>query len=241
MLRGGSLGALLASLFIAGCAITPNSDVNAFAQNSDVNSFEVFDRSLTSPEALVLPVVHDRQTRGPSCGAHALASIVNYWRGEGVLSGDALFHETPPTAPAGYSMSELLTLARGAGLTASAVRLPEAAIIRELENGRPVLVPVRLPSVYVQQRTLPGADVPVVDIARNTLIYRAARVSELTRLAMVDHYLVVVGYHENTFVVVEPVAGYRTIRASKLERFREAFDNAAIVFSAPTRARSARS
>ena len=130
-------------------------------------------------------------------------------------------------------MAELLTLAQTNGLRASAVRLPRAAILRELENGRPVLIPVRLPSIYVQQRALPGGDLPLVGLARNTLIYRAGRVSEWTRLAMVDHYLLVVGYEDERFVVVEPVMGYRTISFEKLERYREAFGDAAIVVSAP--------
>ncbi|MGE3250864.1 MAG: hypothetical protein AB7J28_05200 [Hyphomonadaceae bacterium] len=232
----GSAVALVAALLASGCAVTPNADVNAFAGASGRNSFELFDRRVNAPGALVLPVVHDRQTSGPSCGAHALASVVNYWRGPETLVGDALYRDHPPSAPAGYSMAELVAFAREEGLLASAVRLPQDRIVAELESGRPVLVPVRLPSIYVQQRQLPGGDIPVVGFARNTLIYRAGRVQEWTRIAMVDHYLVVAGYEEGTFVVVEPVMGYRTISMDRLERYREHFNDAAIVFSGPPRA-----
>jgi hypothetical protein len=180
---------------------------------------------------LVLNVVHDRQTAGPSCGAHVLASVVNYWRGPGTIDGETLYHQTPPASPAGYSMAELIALAQGNGLLASPVRMPQDTIIRELERGRPVLVPVRLPSIYVQQRQLPGQEIPVVGLVRNSIIYRAGRVSELTELAMVDHYLLIVGYEDDKFVVVEPVMGYRTISFDKLERYREHFNDAAIVFS----------
>jgi hypothetical protein len=232
MRPGGILTALVFAVCAAGCAISPNSDLAAFAQRSGANSFEVFDRRLKSSQALVLPVVHDRQTEGPSCGAHAIASVVNYWSGAGTLSGQALYRESPPANAGGYSMAELVALARNHGLLASAVRLSEDAVIRELESGRPVLAPVRLPSVYVQQRTWPGGGIPVVGAARNTLINRAGRASEWTRLAMVDHYLLLAGYEEDTFVVVEPVMGYRTISSSKLARYRRAFGDAAIVFSA---------
>lgn len=225
--------ALLAALFVTGCAVHPTSDVTAFAENSGANSFEVFNRNVNAPQTLVLPVVHDRQTEGPACGAHALASVVNYWKGPGTLDGSALFRATPPQSPSGYSMAELLALAQSKGLLASAVRLDNAAIIHELESGRPVLVPVRLPSIYVQQQTLPGAGVPVVDVARGALVNRAARVSEWSHMALVNHYLLIVGYQPNMFVVVEPVYGYRTIRFNRLSRFREAFGDAAIVFSAP--------
>lgn len=229
--RFARLNLLLLALCAGGCALTPRSDVNAFAESTGSNSFEVFDRTLQSNEALVLPVVHDRQTSGPSCGAHALASVVNYWRGPGTMDGEALYRQTPPRSPSGYSMAELMTIAQANGLLASAVRLTDEQITQELERGRPVLVPVRLPSIYVQQRQLPGGDIPIVGFVRNTVIYRAGRVSELTNLAVVDHYLLVVGYEDDKFVVVEPVMGYRTISFNRLDRYREHFQNAAIVFS----------
>jgi hypothetical protein len=233
--RLARLNLLLLALCAGGCALTPTTDVNAFARSTGSNSFEVFDRTVQSNEALVLPVVHDRQTSGPSCGAHALASVVNYWRGPGTLTGEAIYHQTPPQSPSGYSMAELMTIARANGLMTSAVVLSDEQLTQELEHGRPVLVPVRLPSIYVQQRQLPGGDIPVVGFIRNSLIYRAGRVSEQTNLAVVDHYLLVVGYDHDLFVVVEPVMGYRTIGADKLNRYRTHFHNAALVFSGPPR------
>lgn len=230
MRRGASLAIILLSLSAAGCAVSPTSSISEFAENSGSNSFEVFDRALTSSSALVLDLQHDRQRSGPSCGAHVLASVVNYWR-PGTVTGDAIFSQTPPADGMGYSMTELLALARAQNLLASAVAMPREGLIRELEAGRPVLVPVRLPSIYVQQRALPGGDIPVVGLARNSLIYRAGRVSEFSNLAMVNHYLLVVGYDEDRFVVLEPVMGYRTISVTKLERYRAAFQDAAIVFS----------
>jgi hypothetical protein len=223
--------ALLSALCLAGCAVTPVPDVTAFAQQSADNSFEIFDRAM-SPDALVLSVAHDRQTDGASCGAHVLASVINYWRGPGTAAGDAIYRATPPADRAGYSVAELLSLARANGLLANGVRLDQQAIIRELESGRPVLAPVRLPSIYVQNRTFPGANAPYVGYAGSVLSYRVGRLSEFTGLEMVDHYLLIVGYDEERFVVVEPVMGYRTISHDKLARYRAAFDNAAVVFSA---------
>ena len=68
--------------------------------------------------------------------------------------------------------------------------------------------------------------------AGSVLSYRVGRLSEITGLEMVDHYLLVVGYDAERFVVVEPVMGYRTISRDKLGRYRAAFGNAAVVFSA---------
>lgn len=230
MRRCASAGVLALAFLSAGCAVTPVPDVSTFAEESANNSFEVFDRRMAA-NALVLPVVHDRQTNGASCGAHALASVINYWR-PGTAVGNDIYANTPPAQPAGYSIAELLTLAQANGLVASGVRLDNAAIIRELESGRPVLVAVRLPSIYVQNRTFPGANTPVVGYAGGFLSYRVGQVSEFTGLEMVDHYLLVVGYDEDRFVVVEPVMGYRTISQEKLDRYRRHFGNASIVFSA---------
>lgn len=230
MHRGASAAALAAACFLGACAVTPVPDVNTFAEDSANNSFEVFDRRMAG-NALVLPVVHDRQNDGPSCGAHALASVINYWRGPGTIAGDAIYTTTPPAQPAGYSIAEIMSLARANGLIASGVRLDDAAIVRELESGRPVLVAVRLPSIYVQNRTYPGANAPVLGFVGSVLSYRVGQVSQWTGLEMVDHYLLVVGYDEERWVVVEPVMGYRTISRDKLERYRRPFQDASIVFS----------
>lgn len=222
---------MLLALCVMGCAATPTPDISAFAARSANNSFEVFDRAVDS-DGLVLPVVHDRQTTPASCGAHALASIVNYWSTPGRVSGDALFAAAPPREAAqGYSLTELAAMARQQGLLANAARLAEADIVRELERGRPVLVPISAPAVYLEPRTLPGQNAPVVGFFRNLAVSRAARISEVTGAAMINHYVVVVGYQDDRFVVVEPVQGFRTISFERLARYREAFNNAALVFS----------
>ena len=223
---------LLLALCLAACATRPMSDVSAFAQQSDSNSFEPFEGTI-DPAALVLPVIHDRQLSGAACGAHVLASVVNYWRGAGTVTGLDIFTATPPAdLERGYSIAEVTALAGQRGLLASGVRLNLPNLIGELESGRPVLVPVRIPSIYVQDRTLPQTDARIVGLARGAVMDRVGRVSEMTNLALVDHYLLLVGYDRDRFVVVEPVMGYRTISFERLARYRRAFNDAAVVFSA---------
>lgn len=223
---------LLLALWLAGCATRPTTDVNAFAVRSANNSFEVFGRA-ADPSALVLPAVHDPQTSAASCGAHALASVINYWRGAGAASGERLFGSSPPADLVnGYSLAELLTIAQDKGLAANAVRLSQADLIAELERGRPVLIPIQAPAVYIGARALPVANVPVIGFARNIVVSRIARMAESSGMAMMSHYLIVAGYDQDSFVVVEPVRGYRTISFERLARYRRPFDDAALVFSA---------
>ena len=217
---------------VSACATTPSASPDAFAERSAANSFEFFDRVVDPPSTLLLPVVHDRQTNGISCGAHALASVTNYWLGPGHVSGTDIFAATPPAdMQTGYSMAEILNLAGEQGLLASAVRLQPDGILRELEAGRPVLVPVRVPSVFVQGWQLPGANIPVLGFPAALVISRSAQLSEMTGQRMLNHYALVAGYDGDTFVILEPVMGLRTISAKRLARYREAFGNAAIVFS----------
>lgn len=226
------LSALLLALCAAGCAVTPTSNVNEFAHQSANNSFDGFAPAVGA-NALVLPVAHDHQTRRDSCGAHVLASVINYWRLPAApTTGEAIYAAHPPTSPDGYTIAEVLTLARANGLLANGVRLPAEGLIRELESGRPVLVAIRVPSVFVQSITYPGANAPVIGRAGDFITSRVGRVSEVTGLEMVDHYVLVVGYDAERFVVVEPVMGYRTMSRETLARYRRPFENASIVFSA---------
>jgi hypothetical protein len=103
-----------------------------------------------------------------------------------------------------------------------------------------VLLPVRVPSIFVQDRTLPGADRPLIDRAADFAAQRVGQVSEMTNLALVNHYVVLVGYDRDRAIVVEPVMGYRTISFERLARYRRPFNDAAIVLSAPPPAVRAR-
>lgn len=220
------------ALWMSSCAVKPASDTAAFAADTGHNSFELFGAPVDPPQTLLLNVTHDRQIDGGACGAHALASVLNYWNGARTLSGAEIFARTPPADTAnGYSMAELTALADANNLLASAVRLPPEGLLAELEAGRPILVPLEVPSVYVQSWQLPGMNVPLLGFPAEFITSRTAWLSEQTNRAMLNHYVLVTGYEGNKFVVLEPVAGLRTISAERLARYRAPFGNAAIVFS----------
>ena len=221
-------------LTLGACATDPSFSPADFAGRTGHNSFELFRPGVAVPDTLLLPVQHDQQVNSIACGAHALASIINYWLGEGHVSGaDILAAHPPADLEGGYSMAELLRLASDYGLLASAIRLPEPGVIAELEAGRPVLLPVSVPSIFVQDWQLPGANLPVIGLPAAITRSRAAWLSEQTGQGLVNHYVVAAGHEGDSVVVMEPIWGLRTIRSERLGRYREAFGNAAIVFSAP--------
>jgi hypothetical protein len=204
--------------------------VSHFAVDSGRNSFEVFSRNVEPSRTLLLPLRHDRQFAGPSCGAHALAPLIFYWTHNDVTGGH-LYKTFPPAAGDGYSLVELLDLARKFDLQGAAVRLDNTALQAELNRGRPVIVPVEAPLIYFKDRTLPGLNAPVIGVISSTITHRAARLAELTDAALVNHYLVAVGFTDNRFIVLEPILGFRTISEEKLARYRRPFSNAALVIS----------
>jgi len=227
---GGAKSALLA-LWLGGCATSVTPNVDAFGAQSAANSFEVAHRAFAS-DGLVLPVVHDRQDSPAACGAHALASVINYWRPAGA-TGAGIFAETPPADGRGYALAELQAIAVRHGLLASSVRIDRAGVIDELNHGRPVLVPVTAPAVYMETSTLPGANAPLVGLAERVFRDEIGRFAEMAHMGLVNHYLVVVGYDRDRFAIVEPVLGYRTIKQARLESYRQPFQDAALVVSAP--------
>jgi hypothetical protein len=78
---------------------------------------------------------------------------------------------------------------------------------------------------------VPGTNAPVLGVAASVFEQRMGYISEFTGMAMVDHYLLVVGHDGRDFAVIEPVMGFRVISFQRLDRYRRAFNNAAIVFS----------
>lgn len=219
------------AILLSGCAVAPVASLQEFAYRSGDNSFEIIDRPVQGADALVLDVPFDRQASSTACGAHVLASVIRYWRKDAIETGTSIWAESPPSDPSsGYSMAELVALAGQHGLVAFGVRLDEAKITAELEKGRPVLVPVRAPSVYLQAFTLFDPDPIVIGQIKNLLLDRIGAMSEFTGLAMASHYLLVVGHAPGRFVVLDPILGYRTISRARLAGYRVVFDDAALVF-----------
>ncbi len=210
----------------------PIATLDEFAQRGADNSFEIIDRPVRAAEALVLNVPFDHQENRVACGAHVLASIIRYWRPGAAESGGSIWADAPPAdTRSGYSLQELVNLAKAHGLDAFGVRLDAAGLVEELEKGRPVLIPVRVPSIYLQTHTLFDPDPIVIGQIKNLLFDRVAAVSQWLGVEMLSHYMLVVGHAPDRFVLLDPIMGYRTISRSRLAGFRAEFGGAAIVFS----------
>lgn len=228
-----TFGAVFAALVsCAACAVTPTYTASDFANNPTRNSFLSFNRTPDKDRTVVLDVELDMQTSRVSCGAHALSSILNYWQSAPKASGQSLYLSVPPTNPdVGYSMGELIDIAHNHKLKAFGVRLNDDRVKVEINAGRPVIIPVQIPYVFLQSRTLFDPDFVPVGNLKNRFLNRLALVHQWTDTNLLDHYVLVVGFDDTKFVLLDPIMGYRTISAEKLSSYREPFENAAIVFS----------
>lgn len=222
----------MASLLFASCAIRPTPTLNDFARHGGENSFEAANRRVPA-DAVVLDVPFDHQENAVACGAHVLASLVRYWRPEAASeTGEAIFERTPPfDLKTGYSLAELIKLAHGEGLEAFGVKLQDEAVTAEIDKGRPVLAPLELPTVWIQTRTFFDPDFQPAGAIKEIAIGRIGSMSRKLNLAMGGHYVLIVGYSKDLFVLMDPIMGYRTIGRAHLEQFRKRYEDAALVFS----------
>lgn len=218
-----------ASLFLAAaCAVVPvHADRSSFAAAPSLNAVPRAEVRLTPSETLLLDVRLDRQQAPTSCGAHAAASVIDYWLRSSPpveppagRTGLEIHARTPPASPAGYSLAELVALLRDAGMVAVAVGSTPQAIRAELNAGRPVIARVSVSSGYLATMRMFPASTPVLGRVEAVAADVAARLLEPVGSARIDHYWVVVGHDAAHMIVLDPVLGIRAVRN---EAFARAF------------------
>ena len=91
-----------------------------------------------------------RQTKQKSCGAAALAAVLNYWKSDDQpeFADKDLFKQYPPRSKEGYPILQMREIALGEGFAAFAVTLDEGPweqLGEFIDNGQPVICAVLLP------------------------------------------------------------------------------------------------
>ncbi len=185
---------------------------------------------------ILLDVRLDRQVSFSACGAHVAASLSEYWgrtvpSGARVepMSGGALFRSQPPESSGGYSVRELADLLVEQGLVAAAVTARRAGVVREVSDGRPVIVRVTLAPEQIRTRTLFPFEMSFLD--------EVERLSSRATLAMVsggqsagiNHYWLVAGFTETHLLVMDPAMGLRQVRFDVFDQVADAGGNLAVV------------
>jgi hypothetical protein len=225
------LAALLAGgpILLGGCVSIPvNPNRSAFAAAPYRNAIPRSQVRLDAGSTLLLDLHLDRQRASNSCGAHAVASVVDYWMrarpsvpARARKTGLDFYAGDPPDAEAGYDLSELVGLLEDAGLVAVAVGTSMNGIRRELELGRPVIARVSLSAGYLATLRIFDPQTPLLGAMEAHVSDLAARLVEPLPVSRLDHYWVVIGHNADHLIVLDPAIGIRAVQNAAFER---AFD-----------------
>ena len=124
----------------------------------------------------------------------------------------------PHSKEKGYSLGELKRIAKKYSLKSFVVGGTAEFLRKQIDAGRPVIVPVKLQydADELAKHGLSSEDYDKVT-KKYDLVY--------------DHYLAVIGYGENSFVVIDPARGIYEITVEEFENIWGLHQNATLLVS----------
>ena len=166
----------------------------------------------------VLNVSYRPQTSQVGCGIAPLSSVLAYYDVPNELS--TLEQVYKLDAEGGYSMGKLATVAQTFWLKAFVVKMDNAAARKQIQAGRPVIVPIR-------------KDVYGYTIG-DTWIYKTIKTHVLDHVMDEDslyfnHYVALIGMDDGNFWILDPDEGMLSIDGERLARMRRTFDDASLM------------
>ena len=171
-----------------------------------------------SPNSIVLDVRFHRQVdKDYACGAALLHSVLSWW-GAKTTQLRILTKYPPHDKKKGYSLGEMKRIVKKYSFKSFVVGGTAGFLQKQIDAGRPVIVPVKLQydADELAKHGLSRADYDKVT-KKYDLIY--------------DHYLAVIGYGKNSFVVIDPARGIYKITVEKFEEIWGHHQNAALLIS----------
>jgi len=154
------------------------------------------------------PLETVRQPSSKTGGLAALVAVMNYWEQE--VDVETLQQKYPPKSEAGYPLLQLRRIATKEGLIAFALTMkdrPLEQVSEQLENGRPVIVPVNLPSNGAPG-SKPAVETPPTDPSAPPIEQPSDAKSPL-------RYVVIFGQSSNQFLLMDPASG--VVKVNKTE------------------------
>ncbi|WP_298124584.1 C39 family peptidase [Brevundimonas sp.] len=222
---------------LSGCvAANVNPDRATFAAAPSLNAIPHAMVQLESGHTLVLDLRLDRQVSGNGCGAHAVASMIDYWhraapRSDGFRppTGAWIYAATPPSQSSGYALGELVELLETSGLVAVPVETTVAALKGELDRGRPAIARVSLSAGHVLGTRLIPVELAYLAATETFLTDAAARLVEPFAPSRLMHFWVVIGYDAEHVIVLDPALGIRAVQSAAFARAFDRGGNLAVV------------
>ncbi|MEM8954059.1 MAG: cysteine peptidase family C39 domain-containing protein [Verrucomicrobiota bacterium] len=161
-----------------------------------------------------------RQSNQSACGAAALASILQYWNQPTTQS--QLLSSYPPQTAGGYPIVQLKRISEVQGLQAFLVtpkENPASFLESQITKGRPVLVAILCPKGRYF-----GKPLPVIEqLDSETINTPGSKWKE--------HYVVVTGFDDSQFLIMDPAYGIVALQKHDLLRFWREMNYATLLCS----------
>ena len=158
------------------------------------------------------PVETIRQQSSQSGGIAALTAVMRYW--EHPTDVEALAAKYPAESDKGYTLLQLRHIAMEEDLNVLALTMkdrPLDQVSEHLENGRPIIAPIRIPSNgYLGRSSVPQSS--------------SDSDSEI-------RYVVIVGQSDDQFLLMDPAHGIVKLKKTEFTNYWSAEKNAALLCS----------
>jgi predicted double-glycine peptidase len=145
-----------------------------------------------------------KQSRSESCASASLTALLNYWGVE--TTEQQLLEEFGPPPPNGFSIAQLLVIARSKGLQAFAFSMtprPLEKLTEQIQKGRPIICLVRIPAALYL-----GDEIPLFGSTYRELSWVIG--------PRRNHFVVVFGIKDDSFLVMDPAVGFTTFSRNHL-------------------------
>lgn len=195
-------------LSIWGCGGSLSSQIDCLDEVACIHPLDI-PQLKSNTEAIISRVNFVEQIDQTGCGAAVLSSVMAYW---GISkSYDYIISKYPQRSELGYTLGELKQIASQQGLLSFSLIMNETNLIKQLEKGRPIIVPVK---VFLSKfyEYLPNF----------TPFLGALKFS---------HYLVIFGFDNAGYWIMNPASGYSYLERDEFLKMWKEHKNAGLLIS----------
>jgi len=186
---------VIATLLLSGCASNDSRQFeSSCVEGNCTHPLDVLNPTNVLKTAKFSRVKYVEQIDKRGCGAATLSSVLSYW--DKPVTYESIVSKYPSTSVKGYSVGELKSIAVKYNLLAYSMQMSEKILKKNLAKGRPVIVAVKK-YIFKYIGMLPDF-IPFKD----KVTY--------------SHFLVIFGFSEKGYWVMDPAEGYMYLTAESL-------------------------
>jgi predicted double-glycine peptidase len=121
------------------------------------------------------------------------------------ISQDKLFQDFPSSSSEGYSVEELMNIAKEKGLEAFVLQMPARSIRIQIQKGRPVIC---------------GLKKTVMDDFFYHFPFEGGFIGEIIRglAPEYNHYVIVIGFKDDRLLIMDPAIGLVSLSEKRFQR-----------------------